>query len=247
MSRPPLRIGLTGPIGCGKSTVAAWLAEEGALVIDADRLARDVTDPGDPSMVLIRDRFGPGVIQEDGSLDRSALAAIVFSDQAALHDLEAILHPAIRDRLVAVVARAEAAGIGLVVVEAIKLVEAGYAVECDEVWVIDCLSETQLERLGGRSTSSDDAERRVAAQGPALAERLIAEAAARVGPAKVRGSRGGPRRPSDALVRQRWPSSERSGPGVTSGTAVVVLDHLVRRVPYRRCRWSAVAFRSEAG
>jgi dephospho-CoA kinase len=182
----PLRIGVTGPIGCGKSTVARWLEAEGALVIDADRLAREVTDAGDPSIDAIRGRFGSGVIRGDGSLDRSALASIVFSDEAALHDLEAILHPQIRHRLVAEVARAEAAGFDLVVVEAIKLVEAGYAADCDEVWIIDCRSETQLERLRSRGTTGDDAQRRMAAQGAALADRLVSEAASLVGPGRVR-------------------------------------------------------------
>ncbi|MGH3076453.1 MAG: dephospho-CoA kinase, partial [Gaiellales bacterium] len=85
----PLRIGLTGPIGCGKSTLARHLAARGGLLIDADRLAGAATGPGTPTLPQIRARFGDRVFSADGSLDRAALGAVVFADEAALRDLEA--------------------------------------------------------------------------------------------------------------------------------------------------------------
>jgi dephospho-CoA kinase len=170
--RGTIRIGLTGPIGCGKSTIAGWLAEAGGVAIDADRLAREVTAPGASSLPRIRERFGDGVFGPDGSLDRGALAEHVFADPTALADLEAIVHPLVRERLVAEVAAAEAAGAPIVAIEAIKLVEAGYAAECDEVWLVVCEEATQRARLIGRGADPADAERRTAAQGPDLVERL---------------------------------------------------------------------------
>ena len=101
------RIGLTGPIGCGKSTAAGWLGELGAVVVDADEIARSVTDPGSATFEAVIDRFGVDVLRTDGALDRAALGRLVFSDPAALADLEAIIHPAVRPRIVAAVAAAE--------------------------------------------------------------------------------------------------------------------------------------------
>src|SRR5690606_26607308 len=88
-------VGLTGGIGSGKSTVARLLADAGAVVIDADQVAREIVEPGEPALDEIRDRFGDGVIADDGTLDRAALAAVVFIDEAARRDLEAITHPRI--------------------------------------------------------------------------------------------------------------------------------------------------------
>jgi dephospho-CoA kinase len=158
-----LRIGITGPIGCGKSTVAGMLAEHGAVVVDADRVARDVyTDPAIAARVV--DRFGPHVRLADGSIDRTALAAIVFEDAAALRDLEGIVHPAVRPRILAAIAVADAAGAPAAVVEAIKLVEGGLAELCDEVWLVTCEPAAQRERLRERGMSAEDADRRIGVQ-----------------------------------------------------------------------------------
>jgi len=160
-----LRIGLTGPIGCGKSTVARWLADLGATVVDADDIARDVTAVGEPALDDVIARFGEAYRRPDGSLDRAALGRLVFADPAALRDLETIVHPAVRPRIEAAVARAEEAGAPAVIVEAIKLVEAGYAEECDEVWLVTCDPDTQRRRLVGRGSTSTEADQRIAAQG----------------------------------------------------------------------------------
>lgn len=173
--RRALRIGLSGPIGCGKSTVAGWLASRGAAAVDADAVARGVTAPGEPAHDAVLARFGEAVRAADGTLDRAALARLVFADPAALRDLEAIVHPAVRVRILAALAAADAAGAPAVVVEAIKLVEGGLAALCDEVWLVTCPAAVQRERLAGRGMAPADAERRIAAQGD-LAARLTPHA-----------------------------------------------------------------------
>src|SRR5205814_7218170 len=104
-----LRIGRTGPIGCGQSTVAGWLADRGAAVVDADELAREVTEPGQPALDAIAEHFGAGVMRRDGSLDRRRLADIVFANSGQLAALETIVHPAVRPRILAAIAAAEEA------------------------------------------------------------------------------------------------------------------------------------------
>ena len=165
----PVRIGLTGPIGCGKSTVAAYLAGRGAVVIDADQLARDVTGPGEPALAAIAERFGPELVAADGRLDRSALGRIVFGDPAALADLEAIVHPAVRPRILAALDAAEGTAATAVILEAIRLVDGGYLDLVDEVWLVICDAAAQAQRLAGRGLTPDDAARRVAAQADLVA------------------------------------------------------------------------------
>jgi dephospho-CoA kinase len=168
-------IGLTGPIGCGKSTVAGWLAELGAVVVDADQVSRQVTPPGSRTLAAVVDAFGRAVLADDGTLDRAALGRIVFADPVALGRLEAIIHPAVRPAILAEIEAARARGAGAVVVEAIKLVEGGLAELCDEIWLVTCAPYAQVARVRARAIaralSPEDATARVAAQA-GLTDRL---------------------------------------------------------------------------
>ena len=157
-------IGLTGPIGCGKTTVAGWLADRGAVVIDADVVAREVTAPGQPAHDAIISLFGDGVRATDSTLDRAALGRVVFRDPVYLAQLEAIVHPVVRPRILELVAEAAKAGAPAVVVEAIKLVEGGLSEICDEVWLVTCDPVVQRERIVDRGASRADADARMAAQ-----------------------------------------------------------------------------------
>ena len=159
-----VRIGLTGPIGCGKSTVAGWLADRGAIVIDADEVAREVSAPGQPAHDAVIDAFGDAVRLDGGRLDRAALARVVFSDPEALDRLEAIVHPVVRLRILALIAEADAADVPAVVIEAIKLVEGGLSALCDEVWLVTCAPIVQRDRVIARGATAEDADRRIAAQ-----------------------------------------------------------------------------------
>jgi dephospho-CoA kinase len=151
----PLRIGITGPIGCGKSTVSGMLAELGAAVIDADEVARAVRQEPEIERQIL-DRFG--------TADPASLARTVFADAAAMRDLEAIIHPAVRPRILAAIDAAEDRRAPAVVIEAIKLVESGLAASCDEVWLVTCDPSVQRGRLRDRGIRQEDAERRIASQ-----------------------------------------------------------------------------------
>lgn len=172
--RHRLTVGLTGGIGSGKSTVSRRLADLGAVVIDYDLLAREVVEPGSPALAAIAQRFGDDVIGDDGRLDRPALGAIVFADEQARRDLEAITHPAIR-RLAA--ARdAEAPEGSTVVHDHPLLVEMGLADSCDTVVLVDVPEEVQIERLvRDRSMTPEDAQARVAAQATRAERRAAAD------------------------------------------------------------------------
>ncbi|WP_308468795.1 dephospho-CoA kinase [Rathayibacter soli] len=161
-------LALTGGIASGKSTVAARLAEHGAVVVDADRLAREVVEPGTPALHAIAKRFGPSVIRTDGSLDRQALAGIVFSDEASRLSLNAITHPAVWARARELFALAEANDPGAVVVYDVPLlteVAEGRPLKFDRVVVAHAPAETRISRLVElRGYSQADAAARVAAQ-----------------------------------------------------------------------------------
>jgi dephospho-CoA kinase len=157
-----VRVGLTGGIASGKSLVAAELAARGAIIIDADVLARDVVEPGTPALAAIVDRFGAPVLSE-GRLDRVRLAQIVFADSLARRDLERIVHPAVRTRAAEL---ERAAGDAAVVVHVIPLlVETGQQEDFDFVVTVDVDHETQINRLMARNGySRAEAESRIAAQ-----------------------------------------------------------------------------------
>ena len=158
-----MRIGLTGGIASGKSTVARKLKQLGAVTIDADVLARDVVALGTEGLKAVVARFGDSVLAADGSLDRSALARVIFADPQARADLNAIIHPLVRERAAELEAAAPA---GAVVVHVIPLlVETGQQDRFDAVVVVDTTVEEQLRRLTRRDgLTQTEAEQRVAAQ-----------------------------------------------------------------------------------
>lgn len=157
------RIGLTGGIASGKSTVADRLAERGAVIIDSDLLAREVVAPGSAGLRAVIARFGQQVLAADGSLNRAALGRIVFDDPQARRDLEAIIHPAVRARAAELSA---AAAPGSVVVQVIPLlVETGQSDAFDQVWVVDADPAVQRTRLQQRDgLSPAEAQARLQAQ-----------------------------------------------------------------------------------
>ena len=162
-----LRVGLTGGIGSGKSAVSERLAALGAVVLDGDKAARAIVEPGTPGLAKIAETFGPEVVRADGSLDRAKLAGIVFSDDAARAKLNAITHPLIHEYIRAAEEAAIAAGGDDVVLvhDVALLAEWGRAKEFDLVIVVDVPAETQLERLTGqRGMAEGQARARMAAQ-----------------------------------------------------------------------------------
>lgn len=162
MSHRPLVVGITGNIATGKSTVARMLGELGAEVIDADRVAHRVMQAGTPTWEAVVAAFGREIVGADGEIDRRQLGAIVFGDAAALARLEAIVHP---PTIESVNHRIAASTAAVVAVEAIKLIEAGIADDCDSVWVTVCRPKQQVARIvAGRGLSRAEAERRVRAQ-----------------------------------------------------------------------------------
>lgn len=171
--RPSVRVGLTGGIGSGKSLVAALLAERGAIVIDADAIAREVVAPGTPGLAAIAKEFGSAVLHADGSLDRAALASVVFADPGRLESLNAITHPLIARESAA---RIEAAPAGSVLVYDMPLlVENGLVDGWDLVVVVDAPDDLRLQRLQARGLERHDAERRMAAQATRLDRLAVAD------------------------------------------------------------------------
>jgi dephospho-CoA kinase len=158
-----LRVGLTGGIGAGKSSVARRLAAHGAVVVDADAIAREVVAPGTPGLAAVLAEFGAGVRGADGGLDRPALAKIVFADQDALARLNAIVHPLVGARRAELVAAAAADAV--VVDDVPLLVETGAAGAFDLVLVVAAPQEVRIERLArDRGMSAAEARSRIAAQ-----------------------------------------------------------------------------------
>ncbi len=214
-----VRVGLTGGIASGKSTVARMLTDRGAVVIDSDLLAREVVAPGSAGLTRIAERFTDAVIHDDGgerSLDRAALGRVVFADPAARADLEAIVHPAVRAR--AAELEAEAAPDAVVVQMIPLLVETGQADAFDTLVVVDVDEAVQLARLLERDPVGEtEARQRIGAQA-GRAERLAAadlvidnsagldELARQVDRVAVRlglaPSEGPPERPSERAARR---------------------------------------------
>jgi dephospho-CoA kinase len=157
-------IGLTGGIGSGKSEVARMLAERGAVVIDADDVARQVVKPGMPALAAIVERFGPEVVAADGELDRQALAAIVFADITQLRALEQITHPAIRSLTSALIVEERMAGTEVLVHEVSILVEMGSSEMYDFIVVVDAPEDVRVSRAIARGMDEADVRRRMAVQ-----------------------------------------------------------------------------------
>lgn len=195
-----VRIGLTGGIGSGKSTVAGMLAEHGATVIDADAIARELVEPGGLALAELVTEFGPRILQPDGSLSRGELAALAFSDPRATERLNAIMHPLIR----AEAARQLAASRSPVVVYDMPLlVETGQADLVDLVVVVDVPEQTQVERaVRLRGLDEDDVRRRMEVQ---------AERADRLAAADVVIDNAGDLGRTAAQVEDLWRRLELSG------------------------------------
>jgi dephospho-CoA kinase len=170
-----LRVGLTGGIACGKTTVAAMLRELGCTVIDADALAHELIEPGRAANAEVIREFGQGIVDADGRINRARLGEIVFADANKLARLNQILHPRViaeTERQLAELDRP--GGPAVTVVEAALLIEAGAHKGFDRLVVAWCRPAQQRERLVKRGMSSEEAERRIAAQMPIEQKRRLA-------------------------------------------------------------------------
>ena len=165
----PLRIGLTGGIASGKSTVADLFAERGVTIIDTDVIARDVVEPGQPALEKIRQTFGDAVLTADGGLDRAAMRQLVFADDAARRKLEAIVHPRIQAETLNQVAAATG---DYIIVVVPLLANSPLRHELDRILVVDCDEQTQIERLLARDAETEEQARRILAAQSSRAERL---------------------------------------------------------------------------
>lgn len=170
-------VGLTGGIATGKSHVAAVLRARGIPVLDADQVARALVLPGSPLLARLAARFGPQIIGEDGTLLRRVLRDLVFSDETARRDLDAIMHPAIWEAVQLELASLREAGHPLAVVEAAILVESGWHRHFDAILVTTCSPQAQIARVVARDgVSSESAMRALASQAPAQAKLDLADA-----------------------------------------------------------------------
>lgn len=165
----PLRIGLTGGIACGKTTVADFFADLGAPIIDTDIIAREVVAPGSAALEEIRRTFGDTVFNDDGTLDRRAMRKLVFSDGGKRRRLEGILHPRIRDLTIE---RATAVSYPYVIIVVPLLVESPLKEFVDRVLVVDCSEDVQLSRLVSRDADDEEQARRMIAAQASREERL---------------------------------------------------------------------------
>ncbi len=169
-----LRIGLTGGIGSGKSAVARLLAERGAVVVDADLIAREVVEPGTPGLAAVVEAFGADVLRPDGTLNREKLGTVVFADQDALRRLNAIVHPLVGRRSAEIVAAAPADAV--LVHDVPLLVENDLAAQYDLVLVVEAPLETRIARLvRDRGMSTEAAEARIGAQASDAERRAVAD------------------------------------------------------------------------
>lgn len=165
-------IGLTGNVAAGKSAVAALFRRWGATVIDADAIVHQLQEPGTPVLGAITRRFGAGILRPDGSLDRARLRSVVFADDAARHDLEAIVHPAVQARRAAFLAEARGRGDAVVVDDIPLLFETMDPADFDAVVLVDAPAAVRRDRLvARRGLTAADAERLIAAQAPPDAKR----------------------------------------------------------------------------
>ncbi|HRO54410.1 MAG TPA: dephospho-CoA kinase [Alicycliphilus sp.] len=171
----PLRLGVTGGIGSGKSTFAAMLRDCGAALIDADAIARAVTEAGGPAIADIRDTFGADYIDAQGALDRVRMRALVFADAGAKERLEAIVHPLVGNAIAQAAAVAAQAGQRLIVFDIPLLTESPrWARQLDAVLVVDCREESQVARVQARNGLSEDAIRAIMATQSSRAMRRAA-------------------------------------------------------------------------
>lgn len=168
-SASPFRVGLTGGIASGKSTVADMFEGLGATIIDTDIVARDVVAPGEPALDAIRHEFGDELVDSDGALDRAAMRRIIFSDEDARARLEAILHPLIRERTQALAATA---GGDYQVIVVPLLVESPLKDFVDRIVVVDCDEKAQIQRLMARDAESEGQARRILAVQSSREQRL---------------------------------------------------------------------------
>jgi len=170
------RLGLTGGIGTGKSTVAGMLVQQGAVLIDADAISRHLTAAAGAAMPAIVQAFGTRLVGADGALDRPAMRELAFNDPQARSRLEAILHPMIAQQSERLAQEAMAQGLGCIVHDVPLLVESGrrWRARVDAVWVVDCLESTQIERVMARSGWTREAVQRVMAQQSRREHRLAA-------------------------------------------------------------------------
>ncbi len=202
------RVGLTGGLASGKSLVARHLEAAGYLVIDADRIVAELYAPGAPGSAAVASLFGARLLGTDGGVDKAALASLVFSDSDARQRLEAAIHPLVRSEFAR---RAQIAGVA--VLEATRLVEAGFAPDFDLVVTVEASPEARLERAVARGLSHEDAARRLVAQGDGEARRRAASW--RIDNA---GSLDGLRDACDRLVAEIERRSGSSRPSSPSGS-----------------------------